>query len=294
MKRIFRLALYLSLALAFWFTTHANSGQAQQPADPAPSYGEQIAQSHAGDLPVPTEAIAEAPRLPVDAGSVIYGQIDGTELTGYLAYPSDRPAELPGLIVIHEWWGLNDNIEAMTERLAGEGYAALAVDLYEGETAEDRDRARELVQVAIDNPERLQENIRQAYAYLETEQQAPRIGSIGWCFGGSWSLNTALLFPEDLDATVIYYGGQLVTDPEQLATLQMPILGLFGAIDDNPSVETVQTFESVLQDLGKSVEIHIYEGADHAFANSSGTRYNPDAAEAAWDETTEFLAEHLQ
>jgi carboxymethylenebutenolidase len=136
-------------------------------------------------------------------------------------------------------------------------------------------------------------NISQAYAYLEDTQQAPKIASLGWCFGGTWSLNTALLFPESLDAAVIYYGGGITTDPEQLATLEMPIIGFFGADDTNPTPETVAEFERVLKALDKSVEVHLYEGAGHAFANPSGTRYVEAAAMDAWEKTIEFLNEKL-
>jgi carboxymethylenebutenolidase len=182
----------------------------------------------------------------------------------------------------------------MTRRLAGEGYVALAVDLYEGEVASEPEQALELLQESQKKTRRLKQNIRQAYRYLESEQNADKIGSIGWCFGGTWSLNTALLFPGKLDATVIYYGGGLETNPDRLKSLQMPILGIFGELDKNPSVETVRQFEAALQQLDKPAEIYVYENADHAFANPSGTRYNAEAAEQAWQETTEFLAQHLK
>ena len=124
-------------------------------------------------------------------------------------------------------------------------------------------------------------------------EKVPKIGSIGWCFGGLWSLNTALVFPDTLDATVIYYGGNIETNKEKLAPLQMPILGIFGALDQNPSIELVKKFEASLKSLNKSVEIYIYEGANHAFANPSGKNYNPQAAEDAWQKTTTFLNKYL-
>jgi carboxymethylenebutenolidase len=181
----------------------------------------------------------------------------------------------------------------MTRQLAAEGYTALAVDLYEGQVAGEAEKARELVTAALQNPARLQSNLREAYHYLEG-QPSPKIGVIGWCFGGTWVLETALLFPDQLAAAVIYYGGQLETNPERLQSLQVPILGLFGERDRRPSVETVRQFETALQSLGKEVEIHIYPNADHAFANPSGERYNPQAPAAAWQQTKKFLARHLQ
>ncbi len=195
--------------------------------------------------------------------------------------------------MIHEWWGLNDNIRAMAERLAAEGYLALAVDLYGGEIADEPQQARELMQRAMGNAQAAEENLRRAYEYLTREQGVERVGTIGWCFGGAWSLRAALLLPAEIDATVIYYG-RLVVDRDRLATLQMPILGLFGELDGGIPVETVREFEAVLESLGKPAEIHVYPGADHAFANPSGTRYNPEAAEDAWKRTTEFLARNLE
>lgn len=250
--------------------------------------------AHQQDTPIASPMIAVEPEQPVEGESVPYGRLDGTPVTGYLARPTNASDNLPGLIVIHEWWGLNENIKMMTRRLAGEGYVALAVDLYEGEVASEPEQALELLQQSQKKTRRLKQNIRQAYRYLESQQNANKIGSIGWCFGGTWSLNTALLFPRKLDAAVIYYGGGLETNPNRLKSLEMPILGIFGELDNNPSVEMVREFEAALQQVDKSAEIYIYENADHAFANPSGTRYNAEAAEQAWQETTEFLAQHLK
>ncbi|PSB20755.1 carboxymethylenebutenolidase [filamentous cyanobacterium CCP2] len=259
-----------------------------------PDYGEKLMHSHLGDRPVASPMVAQAPAAPVVSERVTYASVEGTPVEGYLARPADATEPLPGLIVIHEWWGLNDNIEMMTDRLAGEGYVALAVDLFEGQVADQPEQAREQVQAASQTPERLEENLRQAYQYLQTEQGTTGVASIGWCFGGTWSLNTALLLPNELDATVIYYGGQITTDPDTLSSLEMPILGIFGELDDNPSPETVREFEAALSTLDKSADIYIYENADHAFANPSGTRYNAEAAEDAWERTIAFLNQHLK
>jgi carboxymethylenebutenolidase len=259
----------------------------------AQDYGSRLFQSHRDDRPIASPAIAQVPTQSVQAQRVNYGTINGKPIAGYLARPENATKPLPALIVIHEWWGLNDNIQMMTRRLAGEGYTALAIDLFNGQVATTPEQAKQQVQAAAKNRQQLEDNIRQAYRYLETTQNAPKIGSIGWCFGGSWSLNTALLLPSQLDATVIYYGGELKTKPEQLRSLQMPILGIFGALDKNPSVQTVRAFESTLKSLNKPASIYIYEEADHAFANPSGKRYNPKAAEDAWGRTTAFFKEYL-
>jgi len=207
--------------------------------------------------------------------------------------PQDAAEPLPGVIVIHEWWGLNENIKAMTRRLAGEGYVALAVDLYGGATAQTPEAAQALMAALLAEPEAARRNLGQAYDYLEKYALAPRVASIGWCLGGGWSLQTALLYPDTLDAMVMYYG-QVLTDRERLATLSMPVLGFFGAEDESIPVAEVQAFRSTLNELGKNAEVLIVPRVDHAFANPSGGNYNAQAANEAWDTTLKFLERHLK
>ena len=255
---------------------------------------EAVVSVHNGDYPSATAIAQVEPQVPVTTESVEYVVIDGQGVNGYYAYPQDATEPLPGILAIHEWWGLNENIEAMARRLAGEGYQVLAVDLYNGETADTPEAAQQLVQEVANNPFAAEANIASAYSFLATEKQASQIGSIGWCFGGSWSLETALLFPKELDAAVIYYGGQIgEATTEELSTLEMPILGIFGAEDSSIPLQTVSEFESTLDELGKEAEIIVYENAGHAFANPSGQNYVPEAAERAWTQTEEFLNEHL-
>ena len=115
---------------------------------------------------------------------------------------------------------------------------------------------------------------------------------LGWDFGGGWSLNTAILFPDDLDAAVIFYG-PVTDDAERLAPLNVPILGLFGANDRGIPVAAVRDFEQALEILGKNVEIEIYPEAAHAFANPASANYNASVAELAWTRALEFLDRHL-
>jgi carboxymethylenebutenolidase len=299
MRKLIGLALASLLVALGWGIIQAAAFQNSEPSsraisDSAQVASEQMMSLHRDDTPIASGAIAQAPTEGVTSETVTYGTLNGSEITGYLARPEAATEPLPGLIVIHEWWGLNDNIKAMTDMLASQGYAALAVDLYGDQVAETPEVARSLVQSALADPDLLKDNLRQAYSYLDTTLNAPKIGSIGWCFGGTWSLNTALTLPNQLDATVIYYGGGITTDPDELSVLEVPIQGHFGELDDNPSPEKVQEFEAALTSLGKSVEIYTYENADHAFANPSGTRYNPSAAELAWERTVTFLDEHLK
>jgi carboxymethylenebutenolidase len=220
-----------------------------------------------------------------------YAEIGDQLVYGYFVAPSDVFEPLPAIIVIHEWWGLNDNVRAMADRLAGEGFMVLAVDLYGGETAESPAGARALMLEVVEDPNPANENIRAAYEFL-TIAGAPRIGSLGWCFGGGWSLNTAQLFPDELDAAVIYYG-QVTDDDEKLRPISAPILGLFGAEDTGIKVESVESFRASLERLRKDHEVHIYPGVGHAFANPTGTNYNAEAATDAWARTLEFLGRHL-
>jgi carboxymethylenebutenolidase len=144
----------------------------------------------------------------------------------------------------------------------------------------------------VENPDVATENIRQAYQFLKDTAGAPRVASLGWGIGGGWSLNTALLFPDELDAAVIYYGQ--VTDKESnLRGLNVPILGIFGDKDTGIPVETVRGFERALENLGKIYEIQIFPGVGYSFANPTGTNYNAEAADKAWEMTIAFLETHL-
>lgn len=253
-------------------------------ATPDREYAEAMSREHAGDTPV----AGMAGGAPAEG---VHGEL--IERDGVRAYLS-RPAEAPrgGMIVIHEWWGLNENIREMTRRLAAEGYVALAVDLYDGQVATDAAQARELMSAAMRDPDRVDRVLEDAYRWLRDEGGVQQVGSIGWCLGGALSLRTAILLPDELGAAVIYYG-RVATDAAELAPLTMPILGIFGGQDRGIPIASVREFETTLEALGKTVEIVVYEDADHAFANPSGTRYAPEAAADAWRRTLEFLDEHL-
>jgi carboxymethylenebutenolidase len=253
---------------------------------------ERMEREHAGDSPISNPLSETVPETPIRGSEAEYAVLDDNPVNGYLARPAEGEIR-GGLIVIHEWWGLNDNIRAMADRFAGEGYAALAVDLYEGEVADTRDGAAALMRGTLERPERLKENLRQAHRYLAGHVGADSIGVVGWCFGGAWSLRTGLMMGDEIDATVIYYG-RLVTEPGELDALTSPLLGLFGELDGGIPVETVREFEAALEKLGKESEILVYPDADHAFANPSGTRYNEAAATDAWKRTLDFFAEHLR
>jgi carboxymethylenebutenolidase len=247
------------------------------------------AQASAG--PAPTAALS--PRATVLERDVAYGEAKSRNLVGFLAMPADAAEPLPALIVIHEWWGLDDDMKTLARRLAGEGYVALAVDLYGGATASTPDRAQQLMRTVVEDPDAARDNLRQAYDYLEKYAFAPRIGTIGWDLGAGWSLRTAMDMPAELDAMVMYYG-QFVTDEKQLSTLRMPILALFGALDESLPSRDVMAFRQKLNELGKQAQVVIYPKAGHAFANPSGANYNAAVADESWKEVVRFLEANLK
>jgi len=208
---------------------------------------------------------------------------------GFIANPVED-GQYPGVIMIHEFWGLNENIQDMAKKLASHGYVVFAVDLYDGQVATTSDEARQLrgsfeEQYWIDN-------MKAATSYLQQNYSPEKIGSIGWCFGGGQSLNLALN-TDSIDATVIYYG-QVVTDSEKLSSINWPVLGIFAELDQGIPPEIVKKFEEVLEELDIPNEIHIYPGVNHAFANPSGDRYAPDASMDAWQKTISFLENNLR
>ena len=231
--------------------------------------------------------------MPILEQTLAYGEGRRSNHVGYLAMPQDAAEPLPGIIVIHVWWGLNDDIKAATRRLASEGYVALAVDLYGGKIAATPDEAQTLMNDVYADPESTRRNLQQAYNYREKYALAPRIATIGWDLGGGWSLQTALEYPSALDAAVMYYG-QVLTDRNRLAPLNVPVLGFFGREDKTIPVREVQEFRSTLLDLGKNAEVLIVPQADHSFANSSSGNYNEQAANEAWTTTLAFLERHLK
>jgi carboxymethylenebutenolidase len=251
-----------------------------------------MSREHADDSGAPSAGAAIRPEREVVAETLAYAEVDEELVYGHFVFPSDMVDPLPGLIVVHEWWGLNDGVRAMADRLAAEGYIVLAVDLFGGKTAEFPPDARELMLAALQKPQLAEDNLRQAYEFIRDTGGAPRIGSLGWCFGGAWALNAALMFPDDLDAAVIYYG-QVPADEERLAPLNVPILGLFAENDRGIPVASVRSFEQALENLGKDYEIEIYPNVGHAFANPSGANYDAEAASLAWKRTVEFLRTKL-
>jgi carboxymethylenebutenolidase len=207
---------------------------------------------------------------------------------GYFARP-EAPGNYPGVVMIHENRGLRPETRQAAEELAKEGYMVLAVDLFGG-TGENQDDAKKLT--ANFKQETGTANMRAAVQYLR-DKGAAKVASLGWCFGGRQSVNLAIS-GEQLDATVVYYGGGMATTTAQLAPIKWPVLGIFGDQDRAIPVEMVRAFENSLNSLGVENDIHIYPGVGHAFANPSGDNYAPEATMDAWAKTVAFLNTHLR
>jgi carboxymethylenebutenolidase len=220
--------------------------------------------------------------------------------TGYLVYPelannTQQQEPMPAVIMIHEWLGLNEHIKNQADILAKEGYVVLAVDLYRGEVAADSNRAMELTSSVRNNSASAIDNLQSAVNYVKSLEMVDgsRIASLGWCFGGDWSLQLALNSSENpLAATIVYYG-RPVTDTASLSSISWPILGIFGDQDQAIPVESVKQFTSALNASGVTNEIYLYEGVGHAFANPSGDNYAPKETADAWQKTIGFLRTYL-
>ncbi len=212
-------------------------------------------------------------------------------VSGFLALP-DKPGQYPALVVIHEWWGLNDWVKEQTEKLAAQGYVALAVDLYRGKSASDPSEAHELMRGLPQD--RAIRDMQAAYTYLTTRKdvKSDKIGSIGWCMGGGLALQLAIHEPH-LAACVVNYGS-LPTDPNDIQQIGAPVLGSFGADDKGITPADVEAFEKTMKGMNRRIDVKIYPGAGHAFENPNNTSgYRPEAAADAWARTIAFLHKAL-
>jgi carboxymethylenebutenolidase len=217
----------------------------------------------------------------------------GDDTVKAVLYTPEGTGPFPALVVIHEWWGLNDWVKEQASKLADEGYVTLAIDLYRGKVATTPDLAHELMRAVPDD--RSDRDLRAAFNYLKSQPDVKKdkIGAIGWCMGGGYAMDMALLEP-GLAADVINYGS-LPDDPSDLKKVNAPILGLFGGQDRGITPTDVHKFEAQMKSLGKSVDVHIYPDAGHAFENPNNTAgYRKDDAADAWSRTVAFLAGTLK
>ena len=217
----------------------------------------------------------------------------GNETVNGILYTPQGKGPFPALVVIHEWWGLNDWVKDEASKLADQGYVALAIDLYRGKVATTPDEAHQIMRGVPED--RANRDLLAATAYLASQKNIDpkRIGSIGWCMGGGYSLDLAIADPK-LKAAVINYG-HLATDDATLKKIDAPILGIFGGQDKGITPADVNKFESQMKALGKTVDIHIFPDAGHAFENPSNkTGYRAEDTAEAWKLTTAFLEKYLK
>src|SRR5262245_19871102 len=217
----------------------------------------------------------------------------GDDTVQAVLYTPQGKGPFPALVVIHEWWGLNDWVKEQASKLADEGYVALAIDLYRGKVGTTPDEAHELMRGVPED--RAARDLHAAFDYLQSQSNVKkdRIGSIGWCMGGGYSLNMALAEP-NLRADVINYG-HLATDPNLVSKINASILGIFGGQDRGITPDDVHKFEQALKQAGKKAEIHIYPDAGHAFQNPGNKNgYRAQDASDAWQRTVKFLADTLK
>lgn len=210
----------------------------------------------------------------------------GKDVSAAVAMPAQSPAG--AVLLVHEWWGLNDQIKSVAAEFANVGYIGLAVDLYDGKVATTPDNARNYMQQV--DAEEATDTLQSWIAWLKQHEKANgKVATVGWCFGGGWSLNASLAVP--VNATVVYYG-HVARSAEQLASLQSPVLGHFATRDQWINKEMVDGFLTEAEKAGKTVEAHWYE-ADHAFANPTSARYDSEDAKLAWQRTLDFIGANL-
>lgn len=235
------------------------------------------------------QAVAAAPEA-VKTETVQF--TNGKEMIdGYLALPPGT-GKFPALLLVHEWWGLNDWIKEQAQKFAGQGYVTLAVDLYRGKIATDPETAHELMR-GVPQDLALSDMIGGlVYLVKRDDVVKEHIGAVGWCWGGGQVMELAVHEPR-LGAVVVNYGA-LPTDPNALQQIGAPILGNFGADDQGITPNDVHDFEKAMKNLNRRVDIKIYPGAGHAFENPNNKNgYRPEAAADAWQRTLNFLNKAL-
>lgn len=236
-------------------------------------------------------AIVAADDQRITASDITYPGAGGTEMKGYMVRPAGDTGKLPAVIVIHENRGLNEHIRDVARRVALEGFVALAPDFLSpsGGTPADEDKAREMIS-ALD-PTATIANAVATVGYLkENDLTTAKVGAVGFCWGGGMVNELAVNAP-DLDAGVAYYGRQPKAD--EVAKIKAPLLLHYAGLDERINAG-IDAYKAALEKDGKTFELHIYEGANHAFNNdTSAARYDKEAADLAWGRTIAFFKKYL-
>jgi carboxymethylenebutenolidase len=223
------------------------------------------------------------------AGTMVEFPTNGAKTAAYLATP--KAGKGPGVVVIQEWWGLVDHIKKVCDRFANEGFSALAPDLYHGKTATEPDEAGKLFMAL--NVAQAEKDLKGAVTHLLQHSSTKKVGVVGFCMGGQLALFAATLNPA-VGAVVDFYGVHPNVKPD-FAKLSGPVLGLFAEKDGFVTPQVARDVDAAIKKAGKSSEIHIYPGVDHAFFNDERPDvYNKAAAEDAWRRTLAFFRQHLK
>lgn len=260
--------------------------------DTAPPPGGADAQAPAATVRDADAAETLDPAVPVDSLQIPYGETGEDLLYGYFVYPSGMVAPLPAVIVVHEWFGLNDSVRNAAARIAGQGYMVLAIDLFRGETAETSADASVLARRLLEEPGFAEMNLRAAHTFLTDGAGAPSVATLGWSMGAYWALEASRFMPDDIEAVVVYYG-QPDSDPGSVGSIAAPVLALYGGADRSIPTDSVRALQEQAKALEKPLQAIIYAGAQHGFANPDDARYDATAAARAWQEVTTFLGQHL-
>lgn len=225
--------------------------------------------------------------------TITYPRPDGKDVPGYLC---DAGADAPGVVVIQEWWGMNDQIRGVAQRLADAGYTALVPDLYRGQSTVEAEEAHHLMS-GLDFGDAASQDVRGAVQFLK--RSAPKVAVTGFCMGGALTVLSLCHAPE-LDAGIVWYGCPPLefVDASKIA---VPVLGHFATQDEFFKIEAVDQLEARLKDAKVDVAFHRYL-AHHAFANETAigprrmpaTQYDAAWAQTAWDRSFDFLGRHLR
>jgi carboxymethylenebutenolidase len=222
----------------------------------------------------------------------------GSETVHGILYAPAGKGPFPGIIVIHEWWGLNDWVKDQASKLSDQGYVTLAIDLYRGKVATTPNEAHEFMGGVPQD--RAKRDLQAAFNFLQSQPNVKkdRIGAIGWCMGGGYALQLALDEPK-LAADVINYGvydyASLAKDQAAIKKINAPIMGFYGAQDRGIPTDDLRKFWDQLSKLGKKADFSIYPDAGHAFENPNNKDgYRPKDAQDAWKKTVAFFASTLK
>ncbi len=225
------------------------------------------------------------------AGHRVEVPVNGRRIEGYLSRPESGSG--PGVIVLQEWWGLVPHVEDICDRYAAAGFAALAPDLYHGESTKSPDDASKLMMAL--NIDETEKDLRSAVKYLLQHEacSSAKVGTVGFCMGGMMSLFAAGASPDKVGAAIDYYGIHPNVHPD-FSAMSAPVLGFFGAQDPMVTPDHARELESKLRDAGRDVEIHIYEEAGHAFFNDTRPdAYHEASAKDTWEKALEFFRKNL-